>query len=149
MFWFVCMSCLFSTVWYKKDITSNCLIVLFEHFPVVLLWRKIYFFPIILINKRFNFRYSLRGFLQGFDNFMQQLKQTENNYHHYFLDLLLPFCFSTIQVNLYVIHLFSNLFFEGGNTINQYYRKQIRLFSLILLNLFDNFVKEIQKVFRR
>ena len=49
---------------------------------------------------------------------MQQLKHTESNYHH-FQDLLLLFYFSTIQENLYMIHPFSNLLFEGGNTINQ------------------------------
>ena len=33
----------------------------------------------------------LWGFFQCFDDLMQQLKHTENNYHHYFLDLLLLF----------------------------------------------------------
>ena len=79
---------------------------------------------------------------------MQQLKHTENNYHHYFMDLLLLFYFSTIQENLYMIHLFSNLFFEGDVRINRYYQKQTRFLSLILLNFFDNFVKEIQNVFQ-
>ena len=41
----------------------------------------------------------------------------------------------------------SDLFFEDINTINQYYHEQTRFFSLVLLNLFDDFVKEIQKVF--
>ena len=46
-----------------------------------------------------------------------------------------------------MIHLFSNLFLEGGNVINQYYHKQTPFFSLVFLNLFGNFVKEIQKGF--
>ena len=79
---------------------------------------------------------------------MERLKPTESNYHHYFLDLLLLFYFLTIQENLYMIHLFSNLFFEGDVRINRYYQKQTRFLSLILLNFFDNFVKEIQKVFQ-
>ena len=78
--------------------------------------------------------------------FHAQLKHIENNYHHYFADLLLFFYFSTIQENLYMIRSVSNLLFEGGNTINQYYQEQTRFLSLILLNLFDNFIKEIQKV---
>ena len=78
---------------------------------------------------------------------MQRLKHTESSYHHYFLDLLLLFNFSAIQENLYMICLFSNLFFEGGNTINQYYKKQTCFLSLIPLNIFDNFVKAFQNVF--
>ena len=49
--------------------------------------------------------------------------------------------FSTIQENLYMIHSFSNLRFEGGNTINQYYQKQTCYLSMVLLNFFDNIVK--------
>ena len=87
-------------------------------------------------------------FFQRFDYLMQQLRHTKINFHHYFLDLLLFFYFPTIHENLYMIRLFSDLFFEGGNTINQYYREQTCFLSFFLLNVFDNFVKEIQKVFR-
>ena len=45
-----------------------------------------------------------------------------------------------------MIHSFSNLLFEGGNTIIQYYQEQTRFLSLAFLNFFDNFVKEIKKV---
>ena len=83
---------------------------------------------------------------QCFDYLMQQLKHIENNYHHYFAGLLLLFYFSTIKENLHMIRSFSNLLFAGGNTINQYYQEQNRFLSLVLLNFFDNFVKEIQKV---
>ena len=82
-----------------------------------------------------------------FDNLMQQLKHSENNYQHYFADLLLFFYFSTIQKNLYMIRSFTNLLFEGGNTINQYYQKQTRILSLVLLNLFENFVRKESKSF--
>ena len=56
------------------------------------------------------------------------------------------FYFPSIQENLYMIHSFSNLLFEGVNTIIQYYQEQTRFFSLALLNFFDNFVKETKKV---
>ena len=49
--------------------------------------------------------------------------------------------------SIYMIHLFSNLFFEGDNALNQYYHKQTPFFSLVFLNVLGNFVKEIQKVF--
>ena len=49
------------------------------------------------------------GYFQCFDDLMQQLKRTENNYHHYFVDLLLCFYFSTVQeslnLNLYITSL--------------------------------------------
>ena len=77
---------------------------------------------------------------------MQQLEHIEGIFHHYFLDLLLPFYFLTIQENLYVIHLYSNLFYEVHNTINQRYQKQINFLSFSFLNLFDIFAKEIKKV---
>ena len=88
-----------------------------------------------------------KGFFQCFDNLMRKLEDTENNYHHYFVDLLLLFNFSTIQENLYMICSFSNSLFEGGNTINQYYQEEIRFLSLVFLIFFDNLVKKIQKVF--
>ena len=50
---------------------------------------------------------------------MQQLKHTESNYLHYFLDLLLLFYFSAIQENLSMIRPFLNLFFENDNAINR------------------------------
>ena len=77
---------------------------------------------------------------------MQQLEHIESIFHHYFLDLLLPFYFLTIQENLYVIHLYLNLFYEVYNTINQRHQKQINFLSFSFLNLFDIFAKEIQKV---
>ena len=70
----------------------------------------------------------LWGFFQCFDDLMPQLKHTENNYRHYFLNLLLLFYFSTIKENLYMICHFSNLFFEDGNEINQYYDEQTCFF---------------------
>ena len=54
---------------------------------------------------------------------MQRLKHTESSYYHYLLDLLLLFYILIIQENLYIIHLFLNLFFEGVNTINQHYNE--------------------------
>ena len=45
--------------------------------------------------------------------------------HHYFLDILLLFYFWTIQENLYMVRLFSKLFFECGNTINQTMTNQL------------------------
>ena len=65
-----------------------------------------------------------------------------------FLGFIVATLFLAIHENLYMVHLFPNLFFEGVNTINQYYQKQTRFLSLIFLNLFHNFVKEIQKVFQ-
>ena len=55
------------------------------------------------------------------------------------------FSFETIQENLYMILSFWNLLFESGNTISQFYQKQIRFLSLALLNFFVNFVKEIHQ----
>ena len=43
-------------------------------------------------------------------------------------------------------HLYLDLFYEVYNTIGQHYQKQIHLFSLIVLNLLDIFVKRNQKV---
>ena len=63
---------------------------------------------------------------QFFDDIMRQLKHIKNNYHHYFADLLMVFNFPSIQENLYMIHSISNLLFEGGNTIIQYYQEQTR-----------------------
>ena len=79
---------------------------------------------------------------------MQRLKHIESNYHHYFLDLLLLFLFFNHSgESIYYLPLFKP-FFKGGNTIHQYHQEQIHFLSLVLLNLFDNFVKEIQKVFQ-
>ena len=50
---------------------------------------------------------------------MQQLKYTESNYHHDFLDSLLIFYFLAIQENLYMNRPFKNLLFEDDNTINR------------------------------
>ena len=84
------------------------------------------------------------SFLLFFYNLMQRLKHIENNYYHYFLDLLLLFYFLSIQGNLHMIHLFFlGLFYEVDNIINQHYQKQIRFLSLILLAFLDIFVKEI------
>ena len=143
----------FSIVWYKYNIKSNCLIVLSRLFPVVWVWWKNYFLPIILINKSFNFWYFLRIFFSMFWWFNATVKAYWKHISSLFLGFIVAYCcfllfFSTIQENLYMIHLFSNLFFfGGGNTINQYYQEQTHFLSLILLNLFDHFVKEIQKVF--
>ena len=62
---------------------------------------------------------------------MQQSKHIESNFYHYFLGLLLLFCFLAIQKNLYMMIPFcSDFFFEDGNTINQYYQEQTRFLSL-------------------
>ena len=45
--------------------------------------------------------------------------------------MILPFC--------------SDLIFEDCNTINRRYQNEIRVLSLILLNLFDNFVKQFKE----
>ena len=39
-----------------------------------------------------------------------------------------------------------NLFYGIYNAIDQYYQKQIHILSLILLNLFDVFVKKNQNI---
>ena len=46
--------------------------------------------------------------------------------------MMIPFC--------------SGLVFEDGNTINQYHWEQTRFLYLILLNHYDNFVKDISEV---
>ena len=48
--------------------------------------------------------------------------------------MIIPFC--------------SDLFFEDGTTINQYHWEQTRFLSLVLLNYYDNFVKEIREVLK-
>ena len=79
---------------------------------------------------------------------MQQLRHTENNYHHCYLDLLFYFYFfNHSRESIYDPPLFKPIF-EGGNTINQYYQEQTRFLSLVLLNLFYNCVKDIHKVFQ-
>ena len=45
-----------------------------------------------------------------------------------------------------MISFCSDLFFAGYNIINQHYQKQIHFLSMILLNLFNNFVKKIPRV---
>ena len=63
-----------------------------------------------------------------------------------FCVFIVVFYFPTILENIYMICFFSNLLFEGCNTINQYYKEQNWFLSLVFLNVFNNFVKEIQKV---
>ena len=75
---------------------------------------------------------------------MKQLGHIESICHHYFLNLLLSFYFLTMQENLYMIHLYLNLFYEVYNAINQQYQKQVN--SIFLLILLEIFSKEIQKV---
>ena len=60
---------------------------------------------------------------------MQQLKHIESSYYHYFLNYH-PFYFLTIQENLYMIHLYLDLFIEVCNTTNHYYQKQIHFPSI-------------------
>ena len=60
---------------------------------------------------------------------MKQLKQIGNIFHYYFYDLLLLFSFSATQQNLYMIHLYLNLFYEDYNAVNQRYQKQIYFLS--------------------
>ena len=48
--------------------------------------------------------------------------------------MIIPFC--------------SDLFFEDGTTINQHHWEQTRFLSLVLLNYYDNFVKEIREVLK-
>ena len=45
-----------------------------------------------------------------------------------------------------MIRLYLDLLFEHDNIINEHYQKQTHFLSFILLNLFDSFAKEIQKV---
>ena len=75
---------------------------------------------------------------------MKQLEHIESICHHYFLNLLLSFYFLTMQENLYMIHLYLNLFYEVYKAINQHYQKQVN--SIFLLILLEIFSKEIQKV---
>ena len=65
---------------------------------------------------------------------MQLLKHIESTYHHYFLDLLLLFCFLSILFNPYMNHLYLDLFYEAYNTMHQRYQKQGRFFSSLFLN---------------
>ena len=53
---------------------------------------------------------------------MQQLQHTLNNYHYYFLNLLMLFYFLDIQENLYMNPPLFKLIFKDDNTINQYYQ---------------------------
>ena len=77
---------------------------------------------------------------------MQQLEHIESIFHHYFLDLLLPFYFLAIQQHRYMIHLYLNLLYEDCNAINQHYQKQIHFILFFLLILLDIFAQKIQKV---
>ena len=147
MFWFVCKSYFFGIVLYKYDIKSNCLIVLFELFPVFWVWWKIYFFPIILINKRFNFWYSLRVFPM-FWWFNATVKAYWKQLSSLFFGFIVAFLFFNHSgESIYDPLLFKPTFWRW------YYNKSIlsgttRFLSLVLVNVFDNFVKEIQKVFQ-
>ena len=49
---------------------------------------------------------------------MLQLQRIESTYHHYFLDLLLPFNFLVIQENLYMIRFYLSLFYELYTPVN-------------------------------
>ena len=73
--------------------------------------------------QKVQFLIFFEDYSQRFDDLI--LQQIGNNFHHYFLDLLLLFYFSTIQENLFMILPFSNLLLEGGNTMNQYYQESI------------------------
>ena len=85
----------------------------------------------------------LCGFFLFCSYLMQQLEHIESIFYYYFWDLLLPFYCLTILENVYMIHLYLNLFYEDYNAISQ---KQIHFSSIFLLILLDIFAKEIQKV---
>ena len=81
--------------------------------------------------------------LQYFYGLTQLLQHIENTCHHYFLDLLLLFCFfSHLEESIYERNL--DLFYGNCNVIDQRYQFQIHYLSSILLSLFDIFVKELK-----
>ena len=135
MFWFVCMSYLFSIVWCKKDIKSNCFIVLFELFPVFWMWWK---------SISFQLYWSIKGLIFGilwrlfamFWWFNATVKAYWKQLSSLFCGFIVAFLFFDHSGrSTYDPLSFSNLLFEGGNTINQYYQEQTCFLSLVLLNL--------------
>ena len=84
-------------------------------------------------------------FFQCFDDLMQQLKPTENNYQHYFLLLfwvIVAFLFFNHSGESIYIRLISNLFLEGNKFNKSILPRTNHFLSLVLLNYYDNFVKE-------
>ena len=59
-------------------------------FPIIFLWRVTYYFPVIFINKRFNFCYCLRVYFY-FCMIKRLLQHIENIYLFYWMGLLLIF----------------------------------------------------------
>ena len=127
MFWFVRRSYFFSILWYSVALLS--------------VMENLFFFQLYWSIKGLIFD-ILSGWLLICWWFNATVKAYWKQLSSLFLRLIVLFYFLAIQENLYMIHFFSNLFSEGGNTINQYYQEQTRFLSLIFLNLFDNFVRD-------
>ena len=79
---------------------------------------------------------------------MHQLEPIESICHDHFWNLLLIFYFLAIQDNLYMIHLYLNLFYEDYNGISQHYERKINFLPFFLLILLDIFAKEMQNFFK-
>ena len=134
------MSYFFIIAWDMQYIKGNCFI-LFKFFPILLVWRKAYFIPIVLTCKRLDFC----SFWMVFNVLMFYC-------HRY--SILKIFFFKVFRIYCYIF-FFSHFgefiydspkFHDICNPIDQRYQKQIHYFSLILLSLFDISVKENQKV---
>ena len=80
----LCASLIFLVLCGTNKVLKAILLLFCSNFFQSFEWWKTYFFPIILINKRFNFRYSFSMTFNLFHDLMQRLKHTESNYHHFF-----------------------------------------------------------------
>ena len=90
----------------------------------------------------FQLYWSVKGLMFGilwglfamFSRFNATVKAYWKQLSSLFCGFIVFFYFSTIQENLYMIRSISNLLFEGGNTINQFYQEQTRFLSLVNLH---------------
>ena len=84
--------------------------------------------------------------------FNATVKAYQKQFLSLFFSFIVAFLFSNHSwKSIYDPPLFRSIVlqpFEGCNTINQCYQEQTCFLSFFLLNLFDNFVKEIEKAFR-
>ena len=113
---------------------NSCPIIFLEFFPIILVWWKIYFFPVIFIKSLTLFLFAAFFlFLHDLTPLLQHIKSLLSFYRYY---LLLLFCFFFIWENLNMIHQASDLFYGIYNEINEHNRRQTYYLSLIP-NYFD------------
>ena len=91
----------FPIVWWKQNTKRDYFIIWFILFPgfFFFFYRKIYPFPFVLTNEKFDFCYSIWG-LSNFLLFNVAIFAYWNIPRHYFLDLLLLF----INLEEYMYH---------------------------------------------